>query len=148
MKIAVVGIGYVGLSNALLLAQKNKVIALELLHLKKSPIVDNEIEDFLKNKKIDFTATLNKEEAYIDADFVVIATPTNYDFETNYFDTSTVELIIEDVIKFNSKACIIIKSTVHLSFLEKEPLFWIICIHLELLWVVNLKRLNYLQIFL
>ena len=126
MKIAVVGIGYVGLSNALLLAQKNNVFALdidpdrvELLNLKKSPISDNEIEDFLRNKKLNFTATLNKEEAFINADFVVIATPTNYDVESNYFDTSKVELVIEDIIKFNSKACIIIKSTVPVGYTEK-----------------------------
>jgi len=123
MNITVVGIGYVGLANALLLAQKNKVTALDvdikkvnMLNSKKSPIIDNEIEDFLRNKRLDFRATLSKEEAYEEPDFVVVATPTDYDVKSNYFNTLSVESVIEDVIKFSPKAVIIIKSTVPVGF--------------------------------
>ncbi len=123
MKITVVGTGYVGLSNAMLLAQHNKVIAvdvvpekIELLNLKKSPIEDKDMEDFLLNKNIDFTATLNAKDAYKDADFIIIATPTDYDSKTNYFNTSSVEEVIEQVLSVNREALIIIKSTVPVGY--------------------------------
>jgi len=123
MKFVVAGLGYVGLSNAILLAQHNTVIALDtnpekvnLINQRKSPIIDSEIEDFLANKDLDLFATLDKKRAYQDANFVIVATPTNYDTETNHFNTDSVEAVIQDVISINPDALIVIKSTVPVGF--------------------------------
>lgn len=123
MKIAVAGTGYVGLSLSILLAQHNKVLALDivkekvdLINGKKSPIVDKEIEEYLESQDLDLLATTNAQAAYSDADFVVIATPTNYDPQKDYFDTSSVENVIETVLEYNNKAIIIIKSTVPVGY--------------------------------
>ncbi|UOQ87035.1 nucleotide sugar dehydrogenase [Gracilibacillus salinarum] len=123
MKIAVAGTGYVGLSNAVLLAQHNQVIALDidenkvnLINNKKSPIIDEEIQEFLLNENLNLIASTNQEEAYDDANFVIISTPTNYDPEKNYFDTSSVEQVIKQVVATNPNAVIVIKSTIPVGY--------------------------------